>query len=99
MVDFVNGLLEEVEGKYDADVAARLLPLEVVDRLTGNLRLAHARLAEWPDGSADVVSALFKDHLTALLDSRVEQSFGRHLGISFHELYMSETNEASRKAS
>ncbi len=86
MVEFMSLLLKEAEATYGAEIATRP-PLEVVARLTDNLRAAAAQVAARIGAREDDAAVLFKDHLMGLLNARSETSFGRHLSISVRELY------------
>ena len=77
-------LLDEVEYVYGADVSSGKKNVDLVERLTGNLRCAqeaYARRLEsvpQPDGGPD----LFDERLNTVLDTKGATAFGRHLSVA-----------------
>jgi hypothetical protein len=77
-------LLDEVEYVYGADVSSGKQNVDLVERLTGNLRCAqeaYARRLEsipQPDGGPD----LFDERLNTVLDTKGATAFGRHLSVA-----------------
>lgn len=85
LVTYIDQLLGEIEGIYWGDLGSHQNPSDVVDRLTANLRYAHAAVVGHGGSSMTGASALFERQLMTLMDAKAETSFGRHLGISAYE--------------
>ena len=87
LVEYARSLLDRAVAAYWSDLESARSGVETVDRLTANLRTARdlfARRSE-TEGSAD--SPVFKRELIALLGTKSETAFGRHLAISAYDLY------------
>jgi hypothetical protein len=79
-------LLEEVEAAYRTDVEQNHAPADLVTRLTGHLASARHRFAR-AIGAARTATNAFDDQLFALLNSRYDSQFGRHLSIAIYDAY------------
>jgi hypothetical protein len=79
-------LLNQAESMYWDDLNSGLQPLEVVTRLTDNLRhAAELFIARFPAAAVDAPS-IFEQYVTRAIDLHAATSFGRHLGIAAYEL-------------
>ena len=82
VVEHAQGLLEQAEAMYWTDLNSGRPPIEVVDRLTAILRYSRDLIVErWGSDECNA-AAVFQRQVGALLDAKVETSFGRHLGIA-----------------
>ena len=82
VVEHAQQLLEQAEAMYWTDLNSGRPPIEVVDRLTAILRYSRDLIVErWGSDECNAV-AVFQRQVDALLDAKVETSFGRHLGIA-----------------
>ena len=96
LTEYARELLTSAEAAYRADLESSLSPVLTVDRLTEHLRGARDRFVSRANSPSRDGSPLFKRHLLALLDSRWDTSFGRHLGIAVYQLYPSPGEPASQ---
>jgi len=87
LTEYAAELLKSAEAAYWADLESSLSPVMAVDRLTDHLRGARDRFVRRANSPDRDDAPLFKRHLLALLDSRWDTSFGRHLGIAIYQLY------------
>ena len=81
LVAYIDHLLAEIEAIYWRDLESHHTQSTVVERLTANLRYAHAAVVR-RGTSMTVASTLFERQLMTLMDAKAATSFGRHLGIS-----------------
>lgn len=82
VVEHAERLLEQAEAMYWTDLNSGRPPIEVVDRLTAILRYSRDLIVErWGSDECDA-AAVFQRQVGALLDAKVETSFGRHLSIA-----------------
>ena len=85
-VEDITCVLKQVEAMYHQDVQSGWSGIEVVDRLTPNLR--HARsliIARWTTDTFDA-QKLFEHQLDVLREAQAGTSFERHLGIALYAL-------------
>jgi hypothetical protein len=87
LVEYANSLLDQIEAAYWSDLESARSAVEAVDRLTENLRTARDLYARRSDSTGSAESPLFRQRLIALLNTRSETSFGRHLAIAAYQLY------------
>ena len=85
LVAYIDQLLGDIEAMYWADLGSHQNPSDVVERLTANLRYAHAAVVRHGGSSVTGASALFERQMMTLMDAKAETSFARHLGISAYE--------------
>jgi hypothetical protein len=83
---YVESLLEAAERKHHADLASGLLPFEVADRLTANLREARDQFVQNMGDLYTEAACVFEKQLMRLSDKHGASTFGRHLGIAAYEL-------------
>jgi hypothetical protein len=82
VAEHAQRLLEQAEAMYWTDLNSGRPPIEVVDRLTAILRYSRDLIVErWGSDECDA-AAVFQQQVGALLDAKVETSFGRHLSIA-----------------
>ena len=95
VVEHAQRLLEQAEAMYWTDLNSGRPPIEVVDRLTAILRYSRDLTVErWGSDECDA-AAVFQRQVAALLDAKVETSFGRHLSIASFAARRSEPPAAS----
>lgn len=98
LIEYAKQLLDEIEVLYWADLDARRQPADVVDRLIANLRYAHDAYARRCDSAAIGETTLFERHMTKLLDTKSETSFGRHLAVAAYECATSSNSPTTARA-
>jgi hypothetical protein len=86
LVEYVTQMLDEIERIYWADSGSDLTPAELLDRLTANLSYARDAFTR-RSGSAPGNNSLLEQHVTTLLETKAETSFGRHLGFAAYDLF------------
>ena len=86
LTTYVTSLLDVVESSYKKDLESGLVPLDVVQRLTANLRHARDLFVARADDQP-VEASFFETALMRLVDTRGATAFGRHLGIAAYELF------------
>ncbi len=91
---YVKQLLDQIESIYWADLGASMGPADIVGRLTENLRHAHDAFSRRLTSGNTAETLVFEQHLTTLLDSKSETSFGRHLAIAAYNYSRPETKPA-----
>ena len=84
---YVASLLDTAETKYREDLESGLLPLDVVERLTSNLRHARDLFVDRAGCLQNGQASLFETVLMRLVDTRGGTAFGRHLGIAAYQLF------------
>jgi hypothetical protein len=92
LVSYAATLLEAAETSYRQDLESGLLPLDVVERLTSNLRRAHGLFAQHAGHLQNGHATLFETTVMRLADTRGGTAFGRHLGIAAYELFSPSTS-------
>jgi hypothetical protein len=85
---YVESLLDAAETRYREDLESGLLPLDVVERLTANLRHACDQFMDRAGRPQNGKASLFETALMRLVDMRGSSAFGRHLGIAAYELFL-----------
>jgi hypothetical protein len=98
LVEYVTQMLDEIERIYWADSGSDLTPAELLDRLTANLRYAGDAFSR-RSGSAPGSAALLEQHVTTLLETKAETSFGRHLGFAAYDLFHPKNAQLRSEAS
>ncbi|HJZ74044.1 MAG TPA: hypothetical protein VKE51_20030 [Vicinamibacterales bacterium] len=83
---YVRQLLGTAEQMYEMDRDAGRPAVEIVDRLVAHLRYARDLVVRRVVGTADG-NAVFRRVLSALLNERSEQEFGRNLASAVSDLY------------
>ena len=87
LAPIVESLLEAAERKHREDLESGLLPTEVADRLTSNLRDARDQFVQNVVLCTTESALLFEAQLMRLIDRYGATTFGRHLGIAAYELH------------
>ena len=98
LVEYVTQMLDEIERIYWADSGSDLTPAELLDRLTANIRYARDAFSR-RSGSAPGSNALLEQHVTTLLETKAETSFGRHLGFAAYDLFHPKNAQLRSEAS
>jgi hypothetical protein len=86
LVEYVTQMLDEIERIYWSDSGSDLTPAELLDRLTANLNYARDAFLRRA-GSTPAGISLLEQHVTTLLETKAETSFGRHLGFAAYDLF------------
>ena len=89
LVACIDQLLADIEVTYWGDLGSKRSPSEVVERLTANLRYAHAAVVRHGASDVTAASALFERQVMTLIDAKAATSFARHLGIAAYEYAIS----------
>jgi len=89
LVACIDQLLADIEATYWGDLGSKRSPSEVVERLTANLRYAHAAVVRYAASDVTAASALFERQMMTLMDAKAATSFARHLGIAAYEYAIS----------
>ena len=87
LATYVATLLDAAETSYREDLESGLVPLDVVERLTSNLRRARDLFAQHAGHLQNGHASLFETTVMRLVDTRGGTAFGRHLGIAAYELF------------
>jgi hypothetical protein len=87
LATYATTLLDAAESSYREDLESGLVPLDVVERLTSNLRRAHDLFAQHAGHLQNGHASLFETTVMRLVDTRGGTAFGRHLGIAAYELF------------
>ena len=95
LVEYVTQMLDEIERIYWADSGTAVTPAELLDRLTANLRYASDAFTR-RSGSVPGAGSLLEQHVTALLETKAETAFGRHLGFAAYDLFHPKKNAQLR---
>lgn len=95
LVEYVTQMLDEIERIYWADSGTDVTPAELLDRLTANLRYASDAFTR-RSGSVPGAGSLLEQHVTALLETKAETAFGRHLGFAAYDLFHPKKNAQLR---
>lgn len=80
----VDRLFTEIERMYHLDLESQQSRVEVVHRLTANLRYAHSVLRQSCNSDTEAAEVLERQ-IMILIDAKGETSFARHLGIAAHQ--------------
>ena len=87
LATYAATLLDAAESSYREDLESGLVPLDVVERLTSNLRRARDLFAQHAGHLQNGQASLFETTVMRLVDTRGGTAFGRHLGIAAYELF------------
>jgi hypothetical protein len=87
LTTYAATLLDAAETSYRDDLESGLVPLDVVERLTSNLRRARDLFAQHAGHLENGHGSLFETTVMRLVDTRGGTAFGRHLGIAAYELF------------
>jgi hypothetical protein len=87
LTTYAATLLDAAETSYREDLESGLVPLDVVERLTSNLRRARDLFAQHAGHLENGHGSLFETTVMRLVDTRGGTAFGRHLGIAAYELF------------
>jgi hypothetical protein len=87
LATYATTLLDAAESSYREDLESGLVPLDVVERLTSNLRRARDLFAQHAGHLQNGHASLFETTVMRLVDTRGGTAFGRHLGIAAYELF------------
>jgi hypothetical protein len=87
LATYATTLLDAAETSYREDLESGLVPLDVVERLTSNLRRARDLFAQHAGHLQNGHASLFETTVMRLVDTRGGTAFGRHLGIAAYELF------------
>jgi hypothetical protein len=98
LAEYVTQMLDEIERIYWADSGSDLTPAELLDRLTANIRYARDAFSR-RSGGAPGSAALLEQHVSTLLETKAETSFGRHLGFAAYDLFHPKNAQLRSEAS
>ncbi|MEO5568693.1 MAG: hypothetical protein ABIR92_09385 [Gemmatimonadaceae bacterium] len=85
LLQYFKQLFEQIEAVYSVDQQTHA-SIDVVDRLSANLRYAREVFVQRAASQGVIGATLFEQELCAKLDEFGDASFGRHLSIAAYEL-------------
>ena len=98
LLEYFKELFEQIDEMYRVDQRAHS-SVDVVDRLSANLRYARDVFVQRASSEGLIGATLFEQELSAKLDEVSATSLGRHLAVAAYELTHAEGEHVRAEAS